>query len=110
MEDDATITFAKPGVLQSLAKILKQYIKNSDPSRHSGVPIRNDEQLAAAKVFAELAKHGSIAVVKDTKTILFTEDEIKVLVTLLQDYNDEMVAVASTALGELARKSTSALS
>ena len=62
------------------------------------------------KVFAELAKRDSVTVVKDTKTILFPEDEIKVLIHLLQDYSDEMVAVASTALDELARKSTPALS
>jgi len=61
-------------------------------------------------VFAELAKRGSVTAVTNTRSILFPEDVIKVLISLLQDYDDEMVAVASTTLDELARKSTPTLS
>jgi hypothetical protein len=108
--DDATIIFAKPNVLQSLTNILKQHIKNSKSRRLFNFFIRRQDQLDTVKVFAELAKRGSVTVVKDTGTILFPEDEIKVLISLLQDYNGEMVDVALTALGELAIKSTPALS
>jgi hypothetical protein len=108
--DDAIITFIKLGVMQSLTDILKQHIKNSDPSRHFRNPTRDDDPLAVVEVFAELAKRGSVTVVKDTKTILFPEDEINVLISLLQNDNDEVVNVASTTLNELAIKSTPALS